>query len=599
MTTAEQLTLTLNSPPKSSNGFTPSPYQQAIFDSVRQGTDGPDLFVSAVAGSGKTTTIVQAARFIDAPGLFAAFNVAIVDELNRRLDGTQMSAINFHKIGKRALDRHVEPRVQVDRRKYLKLARAWVEGHVTTGDSESRRALGGALADLAGFARKTLTDPADTDAVFALADHYDILTIPEDVSRALSTVLQQGQDLARREGTIDFDDMLYLPVAWNLPLQQFEWVFVDEAQDLSPAQLELVLRCRAPGGRMVFVGDERQAIYGFAGADNRSVERIVARVNAQRLPLSICYRCPTAHLDLAREIVPAIEARPGAPAGELRTIAPHELDALVRPGDLVICRLTAPLVEQCIHFITRGISARVEGRDIGKALTQIVRKVAERRGFTYGEITAHLVAHKLAQTALLRQKGADEDAIQSLEDRVEAVLVCVASFEDARDVDTLCARIEGLFDERRPQIRLATVHRTKGLEAERVFILRPDKLPLARPDQQPWQREQEMNLKYVALTRAKQSLFFVDEDAAELEAEAKAEPDEKSESLAESKLESDSPGESAAESESATESQPETAPAAAEANIDPAALLTRIAALETRVAALETALAALTEKGTE
>ena len=127
MTTAEQLTMILNPPnPKASNGFTPSPYQQAIFDSVRQGTDGPDLFVSAVAGSGKTTTIVQAARFIDAPGLFAAFNVAIVDELNRRLDGTQMSAINFHKIGKRALDRHIEPRVQVDRRKYLKLARAWV-----------------------------------------------------------------------------------------------------------------------------------------------------------------------------------------------------------------------------------------------------------------------------------------------------------------------------------------------------------------------------------------------------------------------------------------------------------------------------------------
>ena len=581
MTTAEQLTLTLNpSNPTPSNGFTPSPYQQAIFDSVRQGTDGPDLFVSAVAGSGKTTTIVQAARFIDAPGLFAAFNVAIVDELNRRLDGTQMSAINFHKIGKRALDRHLEPRVQVDRRKYLKLARAWVDQHVTTGDSENRRALGGALADLAGFARKTLTDPADADAVLALADHYDILYIPDDVLHALTTLLSQGQELARREGTIDFDDMLYLPLAWNLPLQQFEWVFVDEAQDLSPAQLELVLRCRAPGGRMVFVGDERQAIYGFAGADNRSVERIIQRVNAQRLPLSICYRCPTAHLDLAREIVPGIEARPGAPAGELRTITPHELDALVQPGDLVICRLTAPLVEQCIHFITRGISARVEGRDIGKALTKIVRQVAERSGFTYGEITAHLVAYQGAQTALLRQKGADEDAVQSLEDRVAAILVCVASFEDARDVDTLCARIEGLFDERRSQIRLATVHRTKGLEAERVFILRPDKLPLARPDQQPWQREQELNLKYVALTRAKQSLFFVDEDASELEAEAKSESEPQPESEAESK--------------SATETQPETAATAAKATADPAALLARIAALEARVAALE---AALTTKG--
>ncbi|MCZ2096879.1 MAG: ATP-binding domain-containing protein, partial [Anaerolineae bacterium] len=155
-----------------------------------------------------------------------------------------------------------------------------------------------------------------------------------------------------------------------------------------------------------------------------------------------------------------------------------------------------------------------------------------------------------------------------------AILVCVASFEDARDVDTLCARIEGLFDERRSQIRLATVHRTKGLEAERVFILRPDKLPLARPDQQPWQREQELNLKYVALTRAKQSLFFVDQDAAELEAETKAELDEKPES------------ESTGETQLAADSQPEST----ETTADPAARLARIAALEARVAALEAAL---------
>src|SRR5690606_3670727 len=224
--------------------------------------------------------------------------------------------------------------------------------------------------------------------------------------------------------------------------------------------------------------------------------------------------------------------------------------------------------EQCIHFITRGISARVEGRDIGKALTQIVRKVAERSGFTYSEISAHLVAYQSAQTALLRQKGADEDAVQSLEDRVAAILVCVASFQDARDVDTLCTRIEGLFDERRSQIRLATVHRTKGLEAERVFILRPDKLPLARPDQQPWQREQEMNLKYVALTRAKQGLWCVDEDAAAAEAETKSEAEPQPASEAESK--------------SATEAQPEAAAAAAEATADPAALLARIDALEAR-----------------
>ncbi len=140
-------------------------------------------------------------------------------------------------------------------------------------------------------------------------------------------------------------------------------------------------------------------------------------------------------------------------------------------------------------------------------------------------------------------------------------------------MDALCQRIESLFDERRPQIKLATVHRTKGLEADRVFILRPDALPLVRPEQQPWQLEQEMNLKYVAYTRAKESLFIV-ADCAE-----------------------DTPLETKAAAEVAAEApETKTDPAAATGEADsPTALVQRIADLEARIAALEATIKTLTE----
>jgi superfamily I DNA/RNA helicase len=77
---------------------------------------------------------------------------------------------------------------------------------------------------------------------------------------------------------------------------------IDEAQDLNRAQLELVLRAVAPGGRTLAVGDAGQAIYQWSGADARSMANITARTGACQLPLSICYRCPASHVALAATI---------------------------------------------------------------------------------------------------------------------------------------------------------------------------------------------------------------------------------------------------------------------------------------------------------
>jgi DNA helicase-2/ATP-dependent DNA helicase PcrA len=58
--------------------------------------------------------------------------------------------------------------------------------------------------------------------------------------------------------------MIYLPLAWNLTAKDYQLVVVDEAQDMTAAQLEIAQR--VCNGRICVVGDDRQAIYGFRGA---------------------------------------------------------------------------------------------------------------------------------------------------------------------------------------------------------------------------------------------------------------------------------------------------------------------------------------------
>jgi superfamily I DNA/RNA helicase len=87
--------------------FTPSPYQQAVFDFIQQARGS--AVVIAVAGSGKTTTIMQALPLIpssESVQLFA-FNKAIADELKARIPAhcRNIRAATFHSVGYGALCR--------------------------------------------------------------------------------------------------------------------------------------------------------------------------------------------------------------------------------------------------------------------------------------------------------------------------------------------------------------------------------------------------------------------------------------------------------------------------------------------------------------
>lgn len=364
--------------------------------------------------------------------------------------------------------------------------------------------------------RVTLTNVKDFNALEEMVDHFGCLDNGLDLKvlhYPLMSMLKEGEQIAEQLGIIDYDDMFWLPNRWDLAPRSSDWIAIDESQDVSPAALDLILKMRSPGGRMIWVGDKFQAIFGFAGAMNDSLDQIIAATNATVLPLSISYRCPTSHIKLAQEIVPSIEAAPGAIDGTVEYISYDKVHEVIAEGDLVISRCTAPAVKLCIELIGKKIPARVRGRDIGKALTTIVKEVAAHPEFQFTprHFGYYLREYQDTRIAKLMQKKNSESQIESLRDRIQGIWVCYEAF-DCDNVLDFCAEIEQLFSDSRSSVMLSTVHRAKGLEERRVFILRPDQLPLRWKNQLDWQLEQEFCLKYVALTRAKEALYFVTDE---------------------------------------------------------------------------------------
>ena len=484
-----------------------SAYQEAIFDWIQSGSG--DAVAEAVAGSGKTTTIVEGSnRVLGGPVLFVAFNKRIVETLQSKL-GSSAEAKTINSIGHGTLCRHLG-RVTLNDSKYRDIIyQATPQLPQGCDHTEVRNA----IYELVSFAHTSYTHINDLndDGLMDLVAHYgidfpngsDMLT-PEWYCQMVRDAIQEGIEIAKEQYVISYNDQIWLPNVWNLKPKQYPFVMVDEAQDLSKGKLALILGCRAPGGRFLFVGDPAQSCYGFAGADPAAWVHIIEHTNAQILPLSVCYRCPTSHIELAQKFVPQIEAAEGAIKGIVRTIEHEALFGEVQTNDLILCRTTAPLIRACLQLIARKQPARVIGRDLGKSLVALAKEGAKLRKLDEFPIgLEEACAHRAKKFA--GRKNA-EAQLRALDDRREGLLACYDAMDPTSYAD-FYDQINGLFSQDRAVITLSSIHRAKGLENDRVFILRPDLL--SKFGKQDWEQVQERNLHYVAVTRAKHELIFV------------------------------------------------------------------------------------------
>jgi len=153
--------------------------------------------------------------------------------------------------------------------------------------------------------------------------------------------------------------------------------------------------------------------------------------------------------------------------------------------------------------------AYVRGLDLKNSLTRIVDSIAEDSDYRWKNFKLVMNDH---MTSAVQSYVAEEDAqgAQMAQDRYEAIEVCLEKSK-ARNEDELKTAISDLFTERRNSTVLSTVHRSKGLESNRVMVLHPHNLRLYWQGQLPWQAYQEQCCEYVAITRAKENLIFVEE----------------------------------------------------------------------------------------
>ena len=486
---------------------TPSKYQAAINDFITNGKG--HAVVEAVAGSGKTTTLVNALELAKGKVIFTAFNAAIAGELARRAPG-HVTVSTLHSLGLRAVKKAF-PAVQVDK-DGAKVDQVTL-GYFPVAESaqgdrnfEARKI----AKKLISLAKATLIDATDNAAVNAMADRYGIdCDSQDDLAKAISflpIMLKELSYMPEGNGagcTIDFDDMIWLPSRLGLAVEKYDWVFIDETQDLNRAQVELALKACREGGRIIAVGDRFQSIYGFRGADCDAIPSMITRLSATVLPLSITYRCPLSHVAMAKSLVPSLEAREGAATGVIRDAALEKALDEMRAGDLVMCRTNAPLVTVAFALIRAGKKAIIRGRDLGTGLVSLIRKLASKKLSTpCADVLAKLGEYQEKEVAKLLKAKKSTVAI---DDKCETIRVLSEGCDDAA---CMIAKVEAIFSDTDAGVVCSSVHRAKGFEAERTFIVKPELMPhpSAKRD---WEKEQERNIRYVALTRSKNEMIFV------------------------------------------------------------------------------------------
>lgn len=487
--------------------FKASPQQQAFFDWIVNGTGS--CVLKAVAGAGKTTTLIESLNLMKGNIFFGAYNKKIATEIAERAPKSPTLKIStMHAAGFGAW-RRVAKNVVVNQYKCRDIFRN------TIGMLDEEHAkLETPVVDLVSYAKQAafgvVKQIADKSAWMQLIEHFDVDCAEQD-----DVVVELAQQLIKLSvkndmKEIDFDDMILAPLVHHTQIFQNDWVLIDEAQDTNASRRALALMMLKRGGRLIAVGDPHQAIYGFTGADADSLELIGKAVTAIDMPLTVTYRCPKAVVKYAQQWVNHIEAHESAPEGVVRPMLETEtLLSVARVNDAILCRFNAPLIKHVYQFIAAGIPAKVEGRDIGNGLKALIRRWKTK---SYNALINKLESFQEKECAKYRAKEMESKAV-AVEDKVACIKILIERTQRVNPaasnvIDALCVEIDKIFDDsvNSGHVVLTSIHKSKGREWSRVLWLQTGASPWARKD---WELVQEANLCYVAATRAKSELILV------------------------------------------------------------------------------------------
>ena len=517
--------------------FTPSKYQKDIFKFILE--DNKNGLISAVAGSGKTTTLIKALEIIPEGKsvLFMAFNKSISDEISKRVPKNKFIDVKtVHSYGNSLLSSYIETEIEPDK---YRLVYKNVINFLSGKDLDSIKKYNfdqehiSYIEFIRNFTNgKDLYDTNFRNDVNKLVNlsrlHFiDFDTFSIGISELKMIANQNSIESNDYEcevswyisklgmydnKIIDYTDMVFLPNLFKFDVPKYDFVFIDECQDLNTCQRLLMLQAMKPEtGRFIAVGDPKQSIYAFAGADSESYKKLRQLPNTKELPLSVTYRCGKEIINQVKHINPLIKPHTKNGVGEVLENFSY-LD--IKDGDMVLCRNTFPVVSLCINFLCKGRKAYIIGSDIGLSLKNMIKNCEKKtEKFSMENVISRLNHEVEKMIEKIKVKNGISDREASVETTIilfkEKIQIIQALSEDIDDPLIVMEKIDKIFSDKNQEgICLSNIHKSKGLESNRVFILHPELMPSKRATLQ-WEIEQENNLIYVAYTRAKKTLGFI------------------------------------------------------------------------------------------
>ena len=498
--------------------FTPSEYQQKIFDFVTKGIG--NAVINAKAGSGKTTTLVEAMKLIPSKEkvLFVAFNKAIEQELSSRLkDYSNVDVRTYHSLGFALLRNSLgkNSKVRVNDYKYV----SFINNNIYTLSPESYslnkndiRSFKNNLKQIVDFARFNLVETPND--ISDICKKYGISPILNECD-IVPIILEWGKN---NTNEIDYADMIWLCIEKNIKTRTFkyDYVFIDEAQDSSIMQQALIKKCFKRGSRFIAIGDDFQCINAFAGADQDAFKKLQSEPNTIILDLPITYRCPKKIVSFVKQTVGVdVEAYEDAIDGDIRfDVNPYE----PKNNDMVLCRNTAHLVKLYMKYNKINKKSYLKGRNIGDTFKTMILQTG--KDFLSRDMMSDGVFPRLYERLFeiinkeIAITGMDyEDVVntRSVMDLIDAIKALEVLSDGITWKDDLINKIDAIFtDNDKGGVCLSTIHKAKGLEADNVFILCPSLMP-SKYAKQKWEKIAEENLMYVAITRAKKTLNYISE----------------------------------------------------------------------------------------
>lgn len=459
------------------------------------------IVVNAVAGSGKTTTIVELANRLPDTGVFLAFNKIIADELAVRLPPTY-KASTFHSLGLSLL-RTGFPKLKVNPSKIK---------DIILEEDEIDKNLRYPMQLIISFAKShglgVFCDEDDRAEWHDIIDNCTMADIPSDIK--LDDVIDAAIRILKKSNEelleVDFDDMIYLPLFLKkldrFVFEQYNCAIVDEAQDTNAMQIEFLKNITS---RVIAVGDRNQAIYGFRGADYAAFDSIAKHYSALELPLTTSYRCGKKIIEEAKQYVPHIKATENAIDGEIKSMGEMSFDEILNDlsdESVVICRANAPLIKLAVRRLrakkpfnitsdfTKKLIGTISGlktNDIGTFMVHVSKR--------HEKLISDYESRKLFVRANLER------------DKYAAIQYLASESNDVQELVDLINKIVNS----KSGVTLTTIHKAKGLEYENVYFYYRDMCPApyAIVSGNKMALQQEDNLIYVGITRAKKSLTYV------------------------------------------------------------------------------------------